>query len=92
MNKDQSSVILDRLDQIQKTIDRIQSDMDHDRKDLEDTRIRLGAMEAELSQLRDNLRQLPMKVANKVGDAVEPITKTLNQVQRKPFWEKLRRR
>jgi len=82
------TVIRAQLDTLQKSVDRLTRDMGNDRKDIQDNQIRLGALEGRVTQLIETVEQVPRKVGDKVEDAMQPITDTLDQVQTEKWWTK----
>lgn len=82
MNTDQMKLLTERLEQIQKVCNRIDRDLEHDRHELQEVTLRLGAMEGEVRQLKDNITRMPNKVADRVDDAIKPVTKEANDLKK----------
>lgn len=82
MTNDMMKVLTERLDSIQDVCNRIDRDLAHDRHELQELSLRVGAMEGEVHQLKDNITRMPTKVGDKVDDAVRPVTKETNDLKK----------
>lgn len=101
MKTDETRVILERIDSVQKTVDVIDRDFDNAIKDSQELTLRVGALEGEVRQLKEMIARMPIKVADQVEDAVKPVTKETKKltasienkknivmnVIKKPFWK-----
>lgn len=94
--KQQLAKILENQDKSTDQQNRLDRDFDGLIKLVQDLSIAVGAYQAEVGQLRDQIHNLPKKLSEKVGDqvgeAVQPINDALDQVQKKSFWDKLVRK
>jgi uncharacterized protein YoxC len=73
MNDDQLKILTKRLDQIQDVCNRIDRDFDHAIKDSQELTLRVGALEQEIQQLKENISRIPTKVGDKVDDAMKDV-------------------
>lgn len=92
MDKDTVKVIFQKIDSLQNSIDNMDRDLGKDREEMQQFTIRLGAVEGQMDELRKSFRTMSDKTADKVKEAVAPITDTLDQVQKQPFWKKFIKR
>lgn len=95
MSGDQGSVILDRLETLQKSINRLDKDLESDRQDIQEFRMRLSGMEGEFNELRKGLRNQANKVSNQVQDVIEPLIdqiedRTVIEYKNISLWSKLK--
>lgn len=94
MNKDQQKVLLERLDNLQKTIDRVDRDLANDRRDLQEFTLRVGSLEGVIEELRKGQKTMANQVHDKVEDLVQPLSdqienKKIVVIKGSPFWKKL---
>lgn len=72
MDKDQYTVLTDKVDSIQNSVDIIDKDLSKDRQDIQQLVIRVSTLEAQIDEMRKLMDRIPQKTQDKVAEAIEP--------------------
>ena len=72
--------ILRTVRKIQESQASMETDMEKDRSGIQDLTVRLGAVEAELAQIRKAVNQNADRTRDKVAEAVEPVINSADRL------------